>query len=159
MLVSDLGLPEQDGFDLIRHVRGHGHDARELSAVALTAFVHTQIVGRRTLWGLFLFFSGAGAGGVAASGGGSRRGETRGPAPPGAPPTRAGWALWGGVFAVLGGLSAWFPPVENAPLRSSDRARRCCSAGRAGSAPYSSGVSRSSPLCRRPRPHRARMAA
>ena len=29
----------QDGFDLIRHVRGDGYDARDLPAVALTAFV------------------------------------------------------------------------------------------------------------------------
>ena len=40
MLVSDLGMPEQDGFDLIRQVRDAGHDARDLPAVALTAFVH-----------------------------------------------------------------------------------------------------------------------
>ncbi len=39
VLVSDLGMPEQDGFDLIRQVRAQGHDARNLPAVALTAFV------------------------------------------------------------------------------------------------------------------------
>lgn len=39
VLVSDLGMPEQDGFDLIRQVRDQGHDATELPAVALTAFV------------------------------------------------------------------------------------------------------------------------
>jgi signal transduction histidine kinase/CheY-like chemotaxis protein len=39
VLVSDLGMPEQDGFDLIRQVRERGHDARNLPAVALTAFV------------------------------------------------------------------------------------------------------------------------
>ena len=39
VLVSDLGMPEQDGFDLIRQVRDSGHDARDLPAVALTAFV------------------------------------------------------------------------------------------------------------------------
>ena len=27
MLVSDLGMPDQDGFDLIRHLRDDGHDA------------------------------------------------------------------------------------------------------------------------------------
>jgi signal transduction histidine kinase len=39
VLVSDLGMPDQDGFDLIRHVRDNGYDARDLPAVALTAFV------------------------------------------------------------------------------------------------------------------------
>ena len=40
VLVSDLGMPDQDGFDLIRQVRGHGHHAKDLPAVALSAFVH-----------------------------------------------------------------------------------------------------------------------
>jgi signal transduction histidine kinase len=40
VLVSDLGMPDQDGFDLIRQLRNDGHDARDLPAVALTAFVH-----------------------------------------------------------------------------------------------------------------------
>ena len=39
VLVSDLGMPDQDGFDLIRQVRDEGYDARDLPAVALTAFV------------------------------------------------------------------------------------------------------------------------
>jgi CheY-like chemotaxis protein len=39
VLVSDLGMPDQDGFDLIRQLREEGHDARDLPAVALTAFV------------------------------------------------------------------------------------------------------------------------
>ena len=39
VLVSDLGMPDQDGFDLIRQVRSSGHDATKLPAVALTAFV------------------------------------------------------------------------------------------------------------------------
>ena len=39
VLVSDLGMPEQDGFDLIRQLRDSGQDARDLPAVALTAFV------------------------------------------------------------------------------------------------------------------------
>ena len=38
VLISDVGMPEQDGLDLIREVRKLGHDARELPAVALTAF-------------------------------------------------------------------------------------------------------------------------
>jgi signal transduction histidine kinase/ActR/RegA family two-component response regulator len=39
VLVSDLGMPEQDGFDLIRQLRDDGHGARDLPAVALTALV------------------------------------------------------------------------------------------------------------------------
>jgi PAS domain S-box-containing protein len=39
VVVSDLGMPDQDGFDLIREVRRLGHHARDLPAVALTAFV------------------------------------------------------------------------------------------------------------------------
>lgn len=39
VLVSDLGMPEQDGLDLIRQVRHDGHEARHLPAVALTAYV------------------------------------------------------------------------------------------------------------------------
>jgi signal transduction histidine kinase/CheY-like chemotaxis protein len=39
VLVSDLGMPDQDGFDLIRQLRDEGHDATALPAVALTAFV------------------------------------------------------------------------------------------------------------------------
>ncbi len=39
VLVSDLGMPDQDGFDLIRQLRDDGHAARDLPAVALTAFV------------------------------------------------------------------------------------------------------------------------
>jgi CheY-like chemotaxis protein len=42
VLVSDLGLPDVDGFDLIRRVRASGHRARDLPAVALTAFVHKE---------------------------------------------------------------------------------------------------------------------
>ena len=39
VVVSDLGMPEQDGFDLIRQLRDDGHDAKHVPAVALTAFV------------------------------------------------------------------------------------------------------------------------
>ena len=39
MLISDLGMPEQDGLDLIRQLRGAGHSATDLPAIALTAFV------------------------------------------------------------------------------------------------------------------------
>lgn len=40
VLVSDLGMPDQDGFDLIRELRRLGHDAKTLPAIALTGFVH-----------------------------------------------------------------------------------------------------------------------
>jgi signal transduction histidine kinase/ActR/RegA family two-component response regulator len=39
VLISDLGMPDRDGLDLIRQLRGGGHSATELPAVALTAFV------------------------------------------------------------------------------------------------------------------------
>jgi len=39
VLISDLGMPDQDGFDLIRQLRDGAHDASDLPAVALTAFV------------------------------------------------------------------------------------------------------------------------
>jgi CheY-like chemotaxis protein len=38
LLVSDLGMPERDGFDLIRAVRQAGHTVEQLPAVALTAY-------------------------------------------------------------------------------------------------------------------------
>ncbi|HEX4055041.1 MAG TPA: ATP-binding protein [Tepidisphaeraceae bacterium] len=40
VLVSDLGMPDRDGYDLIREVRRRGYHAKDLPAVALTAFVH-----------------------------------------------------------------------------------------------------------------------
>jgi CheY-like chemotaxis protein len=40
VLLSDIAMPDQDGFDLIRQLRREGHLARELPAVALTAFAH-----------------------------------------------------------------------------------------------------------------------
>jgi signal transduction histidine kinase len=46
VLISDLGMPEQDGFDLIRQVRTLGHDETVLPAVALTAFVQADDVRR-----------------------------------------------------------------------------------------------------------------
>ncbi|HZK82908.1 MAG TPA: response regulator, partial [Humisphaera sp.] len=39
VLVSDLGMPDEDGFDLIRTVRARGYHPKDLPAVALTAFV------------------------------------------------------------------------------------------------------------------------
>jgi CheY-like chemotaxis protein len=42
VLVSDIGMPDRDGYDLIREIRRRGHRARDLPAVALTAFVHKE---------------------------------------------------------------------------------------------------------------------
>ena len=38
ILVSDIGMPERDGYELIREIRALGHGAAELPAVAVTAF-------------------------------------------------------------------------------------------------------------------------
>ena len=38
ILVSDVGMPDRDGFDLIRSIRQAGIDGRQLPAVALTAY-------------------------------------------------------------------------------------------------------------------------
>jgi PAS domain S-box-containing protein len=38
VLVSDLGMPDEDGYDLIRDIRAKGHTVASLPAVALTAF-------------------------------------------------------------------------------------------------------------------------
>ncbi len=48
ILVSDLGMPYQDGYDLIREVRRRGHNARDLPAVALTAFAHKDDARKRS---------------------------------------------------------------------------------------------------------------
>ncbi len=48
ILVSDIGMPNEDGFDLIRKVRQGGYTAHDLPAVALTAFA-TQEDRRQTL--------------------------------------------------------------------------------------------------------------
>jgi signal transduction histidine kinase len=42
VLLSDLGMPDQDGFDLIRQLRANGHHPGDLPAVALTAFVQNH---------------------------------------------------------------------------------------------------------------------
>jgi len=42
VLVSDIAMPGQDGYELIRQVRGKGLTAKELPAVALTAFAHND---------------------------------------------------------------------------------------------------------------------
>jgi PAS domain S-box-containing protein len=42
VLVSDIGMPMQDGYDLIRIVRSRGHTPHDLPAVALTAFARPE---------------------------------------------------------------------------------------------------------------------
>jgi PAS domain S-box-containing protein len=42
VLVSDIGMPERDGYDLIREIRARGHDAEGLPAVAVTAFASPE---------------------------------------------------------------------------------------------------------------------
>jgi CheY-like chemotaxis protein len=42
VLVSDIGMPERDGYDLIREIRARGHDAEDLPAVAVTAFASPE---------------------------------------------------------------------------------------------------------------------
>jgi signal transduction histidine kinase/ActR/RegA family two-component response regulator len=40
VLVSDLGMPDQDGYDLIREIRRRGLHPKDLPAIALTGFAH-----------------------------------------------------------------------------------------------------------------------
>jgi PAS domain S-box-containing protein len=42
VLVSDIGMPRQDGYDLIRRVRARGKTVKEVPAVALTAFARPE---------------------------------------------------------------------------------------------------------------------
>jgi signal transduction histidine kinase/CheY-like chemotaxis protein len=42
VLISDLGMPDQDGLDLIRQLRSNGHSATDLPAIALSAFVRND---------------------------------------------------------------------------------------------------------------------
>jgi CheY-like chemotaxis protein len=42
VLLSDIAMPDRDGYDLIRNIRSTGHSAKELPAVALTAFAHKE---------------------------------------------------------------------------------------------------------------------
>ena len=42
LLVSDIGIPGEDGYDLIRQIRSRGHDAARLPAIALTAYARSE---------------------------------------------------------------------------------------------------------------------
>jgi CheY-like chemotaxis protein len=42
VLLSDIGMPNQDGYDLIREVRRRGSDSKVLPAIALTGFARAD---------------------------------------------------------------------------------------------------------------------
>jgi CheY-like chemotaxis protein len=42
VLISDIGMPGQDGYDLIRQVRAKGYTFQKLPALALTAFARSE---------------------------------------------------------------------------------------------------------------------
>jgi PAS domain S-box-containing protein len=42
VLVSDVGMPEQDGYDLLRSVRSRGKSSAQIPAAALTAFARSE---------------------------------------------------------------------------------------------------------------------
>lgn len=42
ILISDIGMPAQDGYDLIRLIRAQGYSPQKLPAVALTAFARNE---------------------------------------------------------------------------------------------------------------------
>ena len=46
ILISDLGMPNEDGFDLIRQVRDLGYTAEKLPAIALSAFANESCATR-----------------------------------------------------------------------------------------------------------------
>jgi len=54
VLVSDIAMPDQDGYDLIRQVRSRGLTAKDLPAIALTAFAHNEDRRRALLAGFQL---------------------------------------------------------------------------------------------------------
>lgn len=57
LLVSDIGMPEQDGFDLIRSLRSAGHTVERLPAVALTGFASRDDERRALLAGFQVHMS------------------------------------------------------------------------------------------------------
>jgi CheY-like chemotaxis protein/anti-sigma regulatory factor (Ser/Thr protein kinase) len=42
VLVSDIGMAKEDGYQLVRSLRARGYDAKQLPAIALTAFSRVQ---------------------------------------------------------------------------------------------------------------------
>jgi len=57
LLISDVGMPERDGFDLIRAVRQAGHTVEQLPAVALTAYASRDDERRALLAGFQVHIS------------------------------------------------------------------------------------------------------
>jgi CheY-like chemotaxis protein len=51
VLVSDLAMPNEDGFDLVRKVRSAGYSVQELPAVALSAYASKGFARRALLSG------------------------------------------------------------------------------------------------------------
>ncbi len=51
VLISDLGMPEKNGFDLIRAVRSSSERCSRVPAIALTAFARTEDRARAMLFG------------------------------------------------------------------------------------------------------------
>jgi len=42
LVISDIGMPEQDGYTMLRRLRGMGYSAEQLPAIALTAFARME---------------------------------------------------------------------------------------------------------------------
>ena len=42
ILISDIGMPQMDGYDLIRQIRKRDDDTQRIPAVALTAYARVQ---------------------------------------------------------------------------------------------------------------------
>lgn len=57
VLVSDLGMPTRDGYQLIQEVRAQGHSAQSLPAIALTGFARPEDRRRALLAGFQMHLS------------------------------------------------------------------------------------------------------
>jgi CheY-like chemotaxis protein len=51
VLVSDIGMPSEDGYELIRRVRALGMKAAELPAIALTGYASEEDAARARVAG------------------------------------------------------------------------------------------------------------
>ncbi|HEX5316345.1 MAG TPA: response regulator, partial [Candidatus Kapabacteria bacterium] len=54
ILISDIGMPDEDGYDLIRKIRALPGDLANIPAVALTAYASTEDRNRSSLAGFQL---------------------------------------------------------------------------------------------------------